>query len=281
MLIANVSHITKTTDLQSHGKTTVLVKRVRSFVTDDKERYYSEVIGMEEMIEKYCDTYAKDLEERQCLQKDKLPTAMASSTLLNPIFGLRQVIVVCGLMSDRQYNQARRDLVRMIHDILDARSPTIDVELLASDNYDRGSDDEALPVTQNINFNLADKEVSDFKSFKLNIYWPSFAKKEEGLTGMFQGSLKEIVVGTSITHGKDLPLGDNLFDYIDKQGRMCLIRFFEDHKDRFPNMWILVQQDASHQVVEIRSELLLVFLGTFLPHGTQGLESGTMSGLIC
>jgi hypothetical protein len=104
----------------------------------------------------------------------------------------------------------------MIQDILDARSPTIDVELLASENDDRNSDDEALPVTQNINYNLADKEVSDFKSFKRNTYRPSFAKKKEGLTGMFQGSLKEIVVGTAITHGKYLPLGNNLLEYIDK-----------------------------------------------------------------
>jgi hypothetical protein len=59
---------------------------------------------MEEVIEKYCDTYAKDLEERLCLQKDKLTTAMAISTLLNPIFGLRPRIVGCGLMSDRQYD---------------------------------------------------------------------------------------------------------------------------------------------------------------------------------
>ncbi len=125
---------------------------------------------MEEVIEKYCDTYAKELEDRLCLQKDKLPTAMAISTLLNPIFGLRPRIVGCGLMSDRQYDRARRDLVQMIQDILDARSPTIDVELLASDNDDRDSDDEALPVSQNINYNLADKEMSDFKLFKCNTY---------------------------------------------------------------------------------------------------------------
>jgi hypothetical protein len=127
VLIADVSHMTRTTDLQSRFEITVLVKRVRSFITDDEEQNYSEVINMEEVIEKYCDTYAKDLEERLYLQKDKLPTAMAISTLLNPIFGLRPRIVGCGLMCDRQYDQARRDLVRMIQDILDARSPTIEV----------------------------------------------------------------------------------------------------------------------------------------------------------
>jgi hypothetical protein len=104
-----------------------LVKNIGSFVTDDKEQNYSQVIDIEEVIEKYHGTYAKDLEERLCLQKDKLPTAMAISTLLNPIFGLRPRIVGCGLMCDRQYDQARRDLVRMIQDILDARSPTIEV----------------------------------------------------------------------------------------------------------------------------------------------------------
>ncbi len=162
-----------------------MVKNIGSFVTDDKEQNYSQVIDIEEVIEKYHGTYAKDLEERLCLQKDKLPTAMAISTLLNPIFGLRPRIVGCGLMSDRQYDQARRDLVRMIQDILDARLPTINVELLASYNDDRDSDDEVLPVTQNINYNLADKEVSDFESFNRNTYQPSFAKKGEGLTGMF------------------------------------------------------------------------------------------------
>ncbi len=86
VLIADVSHMTRTTDLRSHGETTVLVKIVGSFITDDKEQNYSEVIDMEEVIEKYRDTYAKDIEERLCLQKDKLPTAMAISTLFNPIF---------------------------------------------------------------------------------------------------------------------------------------------------------------------------------------------------
>jgi hypothetical protein len=78
---------------------------------------------------------------------------------------------------------------------------------------------------------------------------------------MFQESLKEIVIGPAITRGKDLPSGNNLFDYIDKQGQMCLICFFEDHKDRFPNMWILVQREASRQVVEVGCERFLGLSG--------------------
>ena len=105
---------------------------------------------MEKVIEKYCDTYAKDLEERLCLQKDKLPTAMSISTLLNPIFGLRPRIVGCGLMSDRQYDQARRDLVQKMQDILDSASP-ITVNVLDESDIDKDSDDEALTATENLN----------------------------------------------------------------------------------------------------------------------------------
>ncbi len=63
--------------------------------------------------------------------------------------------------------------------------------------------------------------------------------------GTYEGSVKENCVGPATKHGKDLQSGKNLFDYIDKQGRMCLVCFFEDHKDRFPTLWILVQCEAS------------------------------------
>ena len=142
-------------------------------------------------------------------------------------------------------------IVWKLQDILDAKSPTIDVDLLASDNEDRDSDDDALPETQNINYNLAEKEFCDFESFKHNTYWPVFLKKEEGLTGIFQGSLTEISVGPAVSHRNNLPSGKNLFDYIDKQGQKCLLCFYGDHKDRFPIMWILVQREASRQVVEV------------------------------
>ena len=71
-------------DLRRRGEKSVLVSRVGSFVTDDEERNYSEVVDMEDVIETYRDTYAND---------DKLPTAMSVSTLLNPIFGLKPRII--------------------------------------------------------------------------------------------------------------------------------------------------------------------------------------------
>ncbi len=75
------------------------------------------------------------------------------------------------------------------------------------------------------------------------------------LTGTsYDGSVKEVYVGPTTKRGKDLPSGKNLFDYIDKQGRMCLVRFFGDHKDRFPTLWIHVQREASRRVVEVGCE---------------------------
>ncbi len=59
---------------------------------------------MEDVIEVYRDTYAKDLEKQLNLNDDKLHKTMAISKLLNPIFGLKPRVVGCGLMSDRQYD---------------------------------------------------------------------------------------------------------------------------------------------------------------------------------
>ncbi len=65
--------------------------------------------------------------------------------------------------------------------------------------------------------------------------------------------MKEIFFGPAAS-GKDLQSGKNLIDYIDKQGRMCLLRFFGNHKERFPTMWILTQCEASRRVVEVGCE---------------------------
>jgi hypothetical protein len=43
-------------------------------------------------------------------------------------------------------------------------------------------------------------------------------------------------------------------DYIDSNGRMDLLKFFEERKKVFPTLWILVQKKASTRVVEVGCE---------------------------
>ncbi len=71
-------------------------------------------------------------------------------------------------MSDRQYDQARRDLEQKMQDSLDSASP-ITVNVLDESDIDKNSDDEALPATENINYNLADKELCAFHLNAQNI----------------------------------------------------------------------------------------------------------------
>ena len=250
----DILHMTRSPDLRRRGEKSILVKREGSFLSDDEERNYSKVVQMEDVIEVYRDTYAKDLEKRLNLNDDRLHKAMSISTLLNPIFGLKPRVVGCGLMSDRQYDRARKDLLQNMQDILDSASPII-TSIVDESDIDIDSDDDALPQTENINYNLAEKELSIFESFKRSKYRSTFDKQNgHMLTGMYKGSVKEIFVGSVAKCGKDLPSGKNLIDYIDKQGRMCLLRFFGDHKDRFPTMWILTQREASRRVVEVGCE---------------------------
>jgi hypothetical protein len=138
--------------------------------------------------------------------------------------------------------------------ILDSASPII-TSIMDESDIDIDSDDDALPQTDNINYNLAEKELSIFESFKRSKYRPIFDKQNgHMLTVMYEGSVKEIFVGPATKRGKDLPSGKNLIDYIDKQGRMCLLRFFGDHKDSFPTLWILTQHEAFRRVVEVGCE---------------------------
>jgi len=170
-----------------------------------------------------------------------------------------------------EYDRARMDLIQQMQDILDSESPAI--TNVGDSDIDFDSDDEALPKTENFNYNLADKELSTFDEFKCSKYRPTVVKQEgKVLMGKYAGSVKEIFIGPATKRGKDLPSGKNLFDYIDKQGRMCLVRFFGEHKDRFPTLWILVQREASRRVVWVGCERFLASLDTFLPHCKRGLE---------
>jgi hypothetical protein len=45
-----------------------------------------------------------------------------------------------------------------------------------------------------------------------------------------------MMVGPVHEKGKNLPSGHNLFDYIDIQGRIDLVRFFSDHSKVFPTL---------------------------------------------
>ena len=57
-----------------------------------------------------------------------------------------------------------------------------------------------------------------------------------------------------INRGEDLPSKKNLADYLDKKGRIDLLEFFNDHKDRFPNLFTIVQREASRRAVEVGCE---------------------------
>jgi hypothetical protein len=84
---------------------------------------------------------------------------------------------------------------------------------------------------------------------------PELAKSEHGiLTVEYGGRSKKLWVGPVASKGKDLSSGKNLADYIDERGRMQLLKFFADHKNSFPTLWILVQKEASRRVVKVGCE---------------------------
>jgi hypothetical protein len=58
-----------------------------------------------------------------------------------------------------------------------------------------------------------------------------------------------------VERGKDLPSGKNVADYLDARGRMDLLHFFSDHQNKmFPNLFIIMQREASRRVKEVSCE---------------------------
>ncbi len=82
-----------------------------------------------------------------------------------------------------------------------------------------------------------------------------------GLKGDYKDSEKELFVGLVSACGKNLPLGKNMADYIDVQGRMQLIQFYGDHKKEFLTLWKVVQCEASCRVVEVGCERFFALSG--------------------
>ena len=115
----------RTIDLRARGEKTILVNVGGSELDSDKELDYLEVIDMDPLIQTFHEVYAEDLVERIGLDSRKLPVALGVATLLNPMFGLKSVIVGSGLMTDAQYDAARNELICELQDIMDETAPPV------------------------------------------------------------------------------------------------------------------------------------------------------------
>jgi len=57
-----------------------------------------------------------------------------------------------------------------------------------------------------------------------------------------------------VQRGVDLPSKKNLAEFLDKKGRMDLLKFYQSHKDQFPNILTIIQREASRRAVEVDCE---------------------------
>ena len=217
---------------------------------------------MDDCIITYLQEYANDLETRLQVGSDvnKLPVTLAVSTLLNPMFGLEPLIVGSGLMSSTQYNNARKSLLHMMQDYLDAKQP---YEALGESDSSEDSRDGYLSNSENVNFSKAKAELAAFEKFKRVKYHPKFGGPDDTVDTLLTESeddkgnnvKREIVVGPEVVaRGEDLPSKKNHADYIDSNGRFDVLSFFDDHQRLFPTLFIMAQRMASRRVVEVGCE---------------------------
>jgi hypothetical protein len=121
---------------------------------------------------------------------------------------------------------------------------------------DSSCNDGYLTEKTKCNYNRAEEEFNTFESFKPNKYRPKWVRaKSEILSGIGRNrEMEEIIVGPVEENGKDLRLGKKLGDYVNENGRMDVLKFFEEHKKYFSTLWIIVQHQAARLVVEVGCE---------------------------
>ena len=90
-----------------------------------------------------------------------------------------------------------------------------------------------------------------FEKYKMQCFIPKVKhgrclKNEDS-----KGRLIKLGIGAVEKRGENLPSGNNIADYLDHKGRMNLLQFFKEHQSSFPNLFIIVQREASRRVVEV------------------------------
>ena len=93
-----------------------------------------------------------------------------------------------------------------------------------------------------------------FEKYKMQCFIPKVKhgrclKNEDS-----KGRLIKLGIGAVEKRGENLPSGNNIADYLDHKGRMNLLQFFKEHQSSFPNLFIIVQREASRGVVEVGCE---------------------------
>jgi hypothetical protein len=212
---------------------------------------------MDPSIDQYRSVYANDLERCLELNKHRLSPAFAITTLLNPVFGQRPIIVGSGMMTDTdtQYHNAKEIVLQATQDILDSKDTAIIVEV-SSDDGSAHPLDEMIDHVDNEHYHQAQKEFAKFEMFKMRAFLPEleFTKSLKNVTA--DGVVVEIGEESVKTRGKNLPKpsGRNLADYVQSNGRFDLLSFFNHHKGLFLCLNILIQREASCRVVEVGCE---------------------------
>jgi hypothetical protein len=125
-----------------------------------------------------------------------------------------------------------------MQDYLDAKHPSLCVDSNEGNRNDSSSTDGYLAEKTNCNYNRAEEEFNTFESFECNKYRHKWVKaKSEIFSGIgLNNNMEEIIVRPVEENGKNLPLGKNLGDCVNENGRMDVLKFFEEHKKYFPTL---------------------------------------------
>ena len=157
-----------------------------------------------------------------------------------------------------------KDVIIKLQDILDRKSPAIfDVPEISSADDISDEEEDDIPTRDNINYRIANDEFNLLDQYKAKKYRPVLDRSKSSiLSGEDEnGKTWEIIFGSVFSRGAGLPSGKNQANYTDCRGRFEGVRFYTDHCNIFPIIFILVLIEAALKNVEVGCEQLFSLSG--------------------
>ena len=198
------------------------------------------------------------LEDKKCLSEIKIMGA-----LLNPLYQSKSRMIEGGLCTEHQYMAGKVELLDRLSHFYEGQEQEV-TSAIRHESTNEWDDIELLDST-NANKTPLQKAEDEYNLYCVYMQSSHLPRMEPSkLLGAYtlEGDPKKepvYSIGAVVEKGdgKNLPGGHNHAEYVDKTGHYDIVQYLEDHKHKFPAIYMVcVGQICPHISTEIDCESL-------------------------
>ena len=192
----------------------------------------------------------------------KLPQNVLHGAILHPLFPSTYMIGST-LLTEDQFEYGVSSLIDVIESRYELEEP--DQDDVGEDSNDAFFARFSFSNNAKVSFQAREKASSEVNLFVRQYRKPEMMPKFKRTpnTKYLHGTESDTISDTTIAigdkveeRGADLPSGKNLADYFNLEGEFLHIKFWMDHKKKFPMLWSYAVERSSSNPTEVSCETL-------------------------